>query len=39
MYLKIKSNDYVFNIGSTGKHNHYFFKQIATFLEMAPIVI
>ena len=39
MYLKIKSNEYVFIIGSTGKHNHYFFKQIFAFLVVATIVI
>lgn len=37
--LKIKSNDYVFIIGSTGKHKHYFFKQISTFLKMTTLVI
>jgi hypothetical protein len=37
--LKIKSNDYAFIIGSTGKHKHYFFKQITSFLEMTTLVI
>lgn len=39
MHLKTKSNEYVFIIGSTGRHKHYFFKQIFTFLEMATLVI